>query len=97
MKDRNDTELYPGDWIIISANISTASQALLYGFVTKSVENRISIIRENGWARYNINYNGIKYIKTYMRNSNAILKITRNDIPEQIQNKILRVYNELEE
>ncbi|MCK5642858.1 MAG: hypothetical protein KAJ19_18760 [Gammaproteobacteria bacterium] len=97
MKDRNGIELYPGDWIIISANISTASQALLYGFITKSIENRISIIRENGWVRYNINYNEDKYIKTYMRNSNAILKIACNDIPKQIQNKILRVYNELEE
>ena len=87
MKDRNGIELYPGDWIIISTNISTASQALLYGFITKSIENRISIIRENGWARYNINYNGDKYIKTYMRNSNAILKIARNDIPNRYKIK----------
>ena len=95
MKDRNDTELGPGDWIIISANISTASQALLYGFVTKSAENRISIIRENRTI-YNVDYNGGKYIKTYMRNSSAILKIPLGAVPEQIRTKILRVYNELE-
>lgn len=96
MKDRNEIELGIGDWILISANISAASQALLYGFVTKSTENRISIIRENGWTRYNTNYSGVECVKTYMRNSSAILKIPLDDVPEQIRTKILRIYNELE-
>ena len=92
MKDRNEIELGIGDWILISANISAASQALLYGFVTKSTENRISIIRENGWTRYNTNYSGVKYIKTYMKNTNAIIKLSMDNIPNAIQDEILKIY-----
>ena len=89
MKDRNDTELYPGDWIIISANISTASQALLYGFVTKSTENRINIVREYGTDWYPTK----PYIKTYMTNSKAIMQIPRDIIPMKIQLELLKLYN----
>lgn len=89
MKDRNGTDLYPGDWIVISANVSTASQSLLFGFVTKVSENRVSMIRENGWLHATYK----PYIKTYMLNTSAILNIPRDIIPMKIQLELLKLYN----
>lgn len=87
MKDRNGIELNIDDFIVISANVSTASQALLFGLITKVTEKRISIIRESGWL-----YASTKpYLKTYMRNNDAIMKIGINVIPEEIKTELIEL------
>lgn len=87
MKDRNGMELNINDFIVISANVSTASQALLFGLITKVTKKRISIIRESGWL-----YASTKpYLKTYMRNNDAIMKIRIDVVPEEIRNELIKL------
>ncbi|NOR85389.1 hypothetical protein GQ473_04670 [archaeon] len=87
MKDRNGMELNINDFIVISANVSTASQALLFGLITKVTKKRISIIRESGWL-----YASTKpYLKTYMRNNDAIMKIRIDVVPEEIRNELIEL------
>lgn len=86
MKDRNGTELNINDFIIISANVSNASQALLFGLVIKTTENRVSIIRENSQI-----YASRPYLKTYMLKNDAIMKIETVMVPEKIREELIEL------
>ena len=68
-------ELNAGDWIAISANVSTSSQAILFGYVTKVTQKRAFIVRQGYWGDYD---------KTYMSNANGILKIPLDMVPKHV-------------
>lgn len=68
-------ELEVGDWIAVSANVSTSSQTILFGYITKVTQKRVYIIREGYWKDYD---------KTYMQNTKGILKIVKNMVPKEI-------------
>ena len=89
MKDVVGSELNKGDYIVISKNISTAQQSIIFGYVTYAKVNRVYFIRQsNSYAWKKDRNDTIEYDEGYMTNNSAILKIPFEYVPDSIVNEI---------
>ena len=78
MKDVTGCELIEGDFLAISANVSTASQIILFGKVRIAKPNNVHVI-----TVHTDSYSGKQYVyKSMIRKSGRILMIARDYVPE---------------
>lgn len=81
MNDVTGEELNVGDWIAISVNVSTSSQEIRFGLVTKVAGKRVYFITKRELLD--------DYVERYMSNNKAIIKICRDMIPTDLSDGII--------